>query len=55
MITWTASTLIPALPIATLLNSAKLCSNNTLGPARIARPMSSRARMLLEPGTVAVA
>ena len=41
----------PALRIATLLNSARVCSSRTAHPARIPRPMSSRARSVFVCGT----
>jgi hypothetical protein len=46
---------ILALRIATLLNSARVCSNRTLDAARIARAMRSRARITLTSDIEAVA
>jgi hypothetical protein len=46
---------IPALRIATLANSARVCSIKTVQPERIARVMSSRARSALSSATEAVA
>ena len=46
---------IPALRIATLANSARVCSIKTVHPARIARVMSSRARSALASAPDAVA
>ena len=46
---------IPALRIATLANSARVCSIKMDYPARIARVMSSRARSAFASGGDAVA
>jgi hypothetical protein len=46
---------IPALRIATLLNSARVWSNRTLDAARIARAITSRARITFSSDNQAVA
>ena len=50
-----SSTGILALRIATLLNSARVCSNGILEAARIARAMRSRARIAFTSDIEAVA